>query len=620
MNKRLFTGLMCVCIAMTMLSCTKETYPETTVSGNSGTVFRLAKAAYDGIGTRSSETAAGRYDIVFHHFADEDGNIIRNIKSKYDASTGQITAEGLHEGNYTLMVLGIDGNMDGDGAVINSISRTDDRWLVLPDSPDSPLEAEYFHSATPFTVKTETGDDGKLHEVAYVPESIVQKRIIARIDFAFSFGNPYVENSVTGKTVRLVDPQFCTYITADGKPGGKTDTDAIILPADSSSSYMFMPLAEGTQLDGEVLISTVNYLGESRKQSYGFTMEETEGNRIHTVTTVVKHPDDRIATMYITEDAMMDGEFTRILQDDEPVSVYTDRKQRSFNTAEPLQVKVTEEGKLHIRFYSPDDLEGVLVKARIPSVSEEFVDIAYFSRIPAFGDFTEEIPLTARTCMVRTESGNYIETGPVAAARLAEAEFRIESDDPYWKKLQKIEHGWTLYWGLFGGDPSREDGGPVGNWMGIRPVHCRESVAFFLNFTYMIDMPEHEQILRDNADQLYDDNKQPVKVEDVLAKMRRNQTLQVGLVYPGNGVIGLGSPSVFGAYQQGWFQHYFNTYACSVMFHELGHVMGYGHASSFTYGPWAEQLMNNFYVNNLGKMPVNDISLLSSAENPHRYM
>ena len=28
------------------------------------------------------------------------------------------------------------------------------------------------------------------------------------------------------------------------------------------------------------------------------------------------------------------------------------------------------------------------------------------------------------------------------------------------------------------------------------------------------------------------------------------------------------------------------------MFHELGHVMGYSHSSSFTYGPWAQELMN----------------------------
>ena len=67
------------------------------------------------------------------------------------------------------------------------------------------------------------------------------------------------------------------------------------------------------------------------------------------------------------------------------------------------------------------------------------------------------------------------------------------------------------------------DGGPKGNWMGIRPVHCREAVAFFLNFTYMIDMPEHERILRENQDKLYGNGgvDDKVLVETVLSQMRR---------------------------------------------------------------------------------------------------
>ena len=144
--------------------------------------------------------------------------------------------------------------------------------------------------------------------------------------------------------------------------------------------------------------------------------------------------------------------------------------------------------------------------------------------------FYEEIPLIERSVMCRTESGKVIEISKKTAAELSNAVLKIESDDPFWAKLQDIKHGWNIYWGLYGGDPEREDGGPVGNWMGIRPVHCRESVALFLNFTYMIDMPEHEQILRDNADQLYDDNKQPVKVEAVLQQMRRqNPSGGIGL-------------------------------------------------------------------------------------------
>ena len=105
----------------------------------------------------------------------------------------------------------------------------------------------------------------------------------------------------------------------------------------------------------------------------------------------------------------------------------------------------------------------------------------------------------------------------------------------------------------------------------------------------------------------------------VLQQMRQQRTLQVGLVYAGNGVLGLGGGSTFGAYQQAWFEHYWNAYSCNIMFHELGHVMGYGHSSAFTYGPWAEQLMNNFYVQNLSQFPIDSYKYLDSRNNPHRY-
>ena len=207
------------------------------------------------------------------------------------------------------------------------------------------------------------------------------------------------------------------------------------------------------------------------------------------------------------------------------------------------------------------------------------------------------------------------------AEELAALEFKVESDDPYWEKLQEIEHGWNISFGLYGGDPDLPDGGPAGNWMGIRPVHCREVVALFINFTYMIDMQEHEEILKANEDILYGNGGVDDKVtaEKVLSQMRQQRTLQVGLVYPGNGVIGLGGGNVFGAYQHAWLTHYTNTYACEIMFHELGHVMGYNHSSSFTYGPWAQQLMNNFYVNNLHKFPIDSASYLDSKNNPTLY-
>lgn len=616
MRKLTFIAFLCTLL---LISCNQEEYSEASSTSNqSRIVFKLQREGYEGKETRSSENDSSPYDQLYYFIADENGNRVENIKTYYKTSTSEIYAEGLHKGEYQLLVLGIKGNAIKDRAIVRTPGHIDDEWLAFPDDLQKPLEAEYFYSKTPFSIIEIQTAEGT-QETVSISQAVIQKRIMSRVDFNFSYNNPYVQNAVTDKTLSLGQIKFYTTLSGNGELGGESNGITNTISLNQHTSYFFMPMCNGSTFHGEITLSTRNYLKEERRQIYNFDQETLTANHIHHVETHVNHPDDKAVTMLITPAAYNAGDHTLILQDDETKEVYTNASVRKFNTAQPLQVSVTEEGKLHIRFYSPRQLNNVLIKMQLPQVSDEYFDLAYFDSIPAFGDFFEEIPLIQRAAMCRTESGKYIEVQKKTESELAEATFKIEANDPYWDKLQKIEHGWTIYWGLYGGDPEREDGGPVGNWMGIRPVHCRESVAFFLNFTYMIDMPEHEQILHDNADQLYDDNKQLVKVEEVLKKMRASRTLQVGLVYTGNGIIGLGSGSVFGAYQRGWFEHYFNTYACSVMFHELGHVMGYGHSSSFTYGPWAEQLMNNFYVNNLQKMPINSINYLNSSQNPHQY-
>lgn len=616
MRKLTFIAFLCTLL---LISCNQEEYSEASSTSNqSRIVFKLQREGYEGKETRSSENDSSPYDQLYYFIADENGNRVENIKTYYKTSTSEIYAEGLHKGEYQLLVLGIKGNAIKDRAIVRTPGHIDDEWLAFPDDLQKPLEAEYFYSKTPFSIIEIQTAEGT-QETVSISQAVIQKRIMSRVDFNFSYNNPYVQNAVTDKTLSLGQIKFYTTLSGNGELGGESNGITNTISLNQHTSYFFMPMCNGSTFHGEITLSTRNYLKKERRQIYNFDQETLTANHIHHVETHVNHPDDKAVTMLITPAAYNAGDHTLILQDDETKEVYTNASVRKFNTAQPLQVSVTEEGKLHIRFYSPRQLNNVLIKMQLPQVSDEYFDLAYFDSIPAFGDFFEEIPLIQRAAMCRTESGKYIEVQKKTESELAEATFKIEANDPYWDKLQKIEHGWTIYWGLYGGDPEREDGGPVGNWMGIRPVHCRESVAFFLNFTYMIDMPEHEQILHDNADQLYDDNKQLVKVEEVLKKMRASRTLQVGLVYTGNGIIGLGSGSVFGAYQRGWFEHYFNTYACSVMFHELGHVMGYGHSSSFTYGPWAEQLMNNFYVNNLQKMPINSINYLNSSQNPHQY-
>ena len=586
-----------------------------------GCTIRLQYAEYtDSPDVRAARTQQADYDRVEICVVDETGIRVPDMKGRYDTSTATIRLEGLHEGNYRLLLLGIRGDITTDGATIRTIEHADDAWLSFPQALSRPLEAEYFYSNTPFTVESRVTPNGTELQ-AVIDDTIVQHRIIGRTDFTFTYHNPYVETALTSRLVTLAAPRFRTDFTASGDFTGSSDGGDMTLDLAHATSYLFPPTVDGEPLSGEVEITTRHYRGIDICRAYGFSLPEVAPNCIGTIHTPVVHPDDASATIFVTEHTFTRHGLAYILQDDEPKTVYTDPAQRTFNTAAPMQVSVTDDGRLHVRFYSPREVRDLLVQVRIPALDKEYFDLAYFDRVPAFADFYGELPVSSRTCYARTESGSILELDPITPEQWATADFRLTSSDPFWAKLQAIRHGWTIGFDLYGGDPDQPNGAPTGNWMGIRPVHCREVVALFLNFTYMIDMPEHEQILRENADRLYGNGgpTDKVSVETVLGQMRQSRKLRVGLVYTGNGVVGLGGGNVFGAYQQAWFEHYHNAYSCEIMFHELGHVMGYNHSSSFTYGPWAQELMNHFYINHIDELPIDSPTYLNSAQNPNRY-
>lgn len=614
-------GLFLAFMAFASVSCTEQFENDGVISntGGNGAVFRLYSSDFGNLATRSGETSTrAEYDFLDYYIVDESGKVVSGIKSKYKPETSEIMVEGLHEGNYRLLVLGIKGNKENDNASINKITDINDVWLSFPEDLEKPLENEYFYSNTPFEVVIAETDGGK-YETIVSEEIATQNRIVGKVKFDFEYENIYIESSITQNQTDIDNPRFYTSMTANNVFTGQSNGTLNVLDLMDNNEYLFMPTVEGSSLTGNIGMVSRRYNGETVSQDYGFEGVKISSNHISTITTDVNHPDDNCGTMFISSIAYKRGNHSKILQDDESKLVYTDKNQRSFNTSQPLQSSITDDGLFHLRFYSPRDLGHVTVKAQIPEVSDEWFDFAYLDTIPAFADMFVETPFLSKATVCESENGRLVSIPKLTVEQLKTAKFTIESPEEYWKKITDIKHGWIIYWGLYGGDPDLENGGPNGNWMGIRPVHCRESVALFLNFTYMIDMPEHEQILRDNADQLYDDNKNPIQVEKVLQQMRQQRTLQVGLVYSGNGVAGLGGGTTFGAYQQAWFEHYTNTYACSIMFHELGHVMGYGHSSSFTYGPWAESLMNNFYVNNIKDMPIDSRSYLNSSNNPNKY-
>lgn len=616
--KKIFLGLF-FCGLM-VASCSDENKEMLPVGKTTSTIIKLGTVDYENGQTRSVVHANDVYDRVDFYIMNEDGEPVRGMKSHYLPETAEIVAEGLQKGKYTLLVLGIKGDSTEDGVVINKLETISDVWLTFTDIQGKPLKADYYYSKTPFEVVMKSTAEGYVEEVL-LDKVIKQKRIMGKISFDFDYKNKYVRTAMVDKRISVSHKGLYTNFSADSVFSGKTQEGEWVLELNSTNEYKLMPSPESVLMQGNLLMKSTSYKGDEINQDYDVKVEKVEPNKISRVKIDVKHPDDHMRMVYMTKMAYEEGKYGKILQDGESKTVYTDASQRRFNTAEPLQVKITDNGQLTARFYSPRMVSGMLVKAKIPAISQEYVDLAYFDSIPAFADIYVDVPLLEKGGVLRTESGKLIEVQKLALEQLKNVQLKLESEDSYWKKLKQIIHGWDIRFGLYGGDPDQPDGKPNGNWMGIRPVHCREVVAFFLNFTFMIDMPEHEEILKANENILYGNGGVDDKVtaETVLAQMRQPRSLLVGLVYAGGGVLGLGGSGGYGAYQGAYLTHYSSAYACEIMFHELGHVMGYSHSSSFTYGPWAQKLMNNFYVKNLNKLPIDSPDYLDSKNNPNLY-
>lgn len=567
--------------------------------------------------TKADNSMAAGYDHVEIVVTTRDGEVVPGLKGLYDPTTSEVRVSGLQAGEYQLLILGVKGDMTKDGATFNSIKNLNEEWLTFP-ADIKPLTAEYYYSQTPFSVvATSTASGNTLSAV--VDGEIMQHRIIGRTDFSFGYSTLSIETAMQSKRATLTSPAFCTAFTGNGQFTGRSNGNSIALNLDETTSYLFPPTVDGESLNGEIEISARSYRGADVWQTYSFALENITANAIGQINTPIAHPDNESAALFVTEKTYEKTGLEYILQDGESKSVYTNSGQRSFNTTKPLQIAVQDDGRLHVRFYSPRPLTDVLIQAKVPSISNEYFDLAYFDSIPGFADFYGELPMLEHKTFSVTESGQIIEIESVSLEALKTATFQVVSSDPYWEKLKSIKTAFSISFGLYGGNPDLANGGPAGNWMGIRPVHCREVVAIFLNVAYMSWMPEYEQLLQNNANKLYNDSGAPVAPATVLNQLRASRSLLVGLVYAGNGVVGLGGGTVFGVYQDAYFQHYSSTYSCELIFHELGHVLGYGHSSAFTYGPWANTLTNSFYTQNLSQLPINSASYLNSKQNPNKY-
>lgn len=578
-----------------------------------GIVFHLTEEPFDGE-TLQTTKSTGEFSRVEHLIVTEDGEAVPNIKSTYLPDSRKIFAEGLQVGDYKLLVLAVVGDETQDQATIHPISSIHDTWLTFPENLQRPLEAEYFYAQIPFSVSLNSNgqEESSLSEVSL-------KRIIGKISFDFSYNNDYVRTAVTELTMDASNTRFYTSFSANQEYSGQSDGSFQIQSLLEKKELLFMPVV-GEESTGTIEMSKLHHTDQESKQQYSFRIH-IQPNRNEQVNTVLSCDDDQDGTVFATARAYEESEHYSILSDSESKEVYYDASQRSFRINQPLQVRIDENAMLHTRFYSVRPVKGMTIYARISQYSSEWLKFAYYEEIPMLGDALLPIPFMSRDVIYYTESGKRVKIPRQETFTNSQIEFKLVSDDPYWKMIEQIKVNWYLSFASYGGDPDAPDGQPAGNWRGVRPVHIREYIAYFTNVAYMWELPECEQTMHDYVaanGEFHDDANRPVPVSTIMTKFRSMSSFKLGLIKPG-AVAGLGGIGVYGLAQYILNYHYSNTYYCSLAFHELGHCMGYGHSSSFTYGPWAESVMNHFYVNNIHRFPIDSWEYLRSRENPNLY-
>lgn len=279
-----------------------------------------------------------------------------------------------------------------------------------------------------------------------------------------------------------------------------------------------------------------------------------------------------------------------ILQDGEAESVLFNEAERSFKVTQPIQVSINEKQELFIRSYSPRDVRGYTIWAKIPSAYDEEFRLATFDVLPAFVEFHQLLPFRDTDKVYTTRSGKKIMILANPRINAGDVTFEIECNDPYYQKLQKIQTKWKIWF---------SDYGKEGAWQWpLLPAHARECVAISLNMSYMFSTDYFRQELEKYRDKLFrnDDKTGPVNIDDLYKTIMNHGGLRWGHV---TGYGGLGGGNTIGVHDGSYLSHYVDdSYEVMALFHEFGHCVGGGHSGNMTNenaGPGFRILLRDCY-------------------------
>lgn len=561
---------------LTLAGCAEEEFsgdllnPEEG-SGEGKAVFNIATDSSPiGVITRADgEEAKAPIAELKWLVADKNGKILDHYYGRVNDQNTRISIEGLPYGDYSLLCLATLN--EAEGISFSTPEYIDDQWIVN-EKGNKPLDGIYCYKKVPFTL----GAEG-------INSEVILEHIAAKVNVDIN-----MPNISQWRHIKKVSVTFNEVIPAALDAGGTysgTNSVESYDIYDPSGSFTFTTFPSDQPVSGYVEIESSRENGDDFVQTYEFSDIMLEAGKIAHIDLNYRHPEQDSGLLYVAVDEQWRFDIKTMFLDDEPRSVFYNNSERWFYTCAPLQVWITNEGKLAVRYYSPYILKDVKVKACFNKVSPEWVELAYLEEVNPFMEAFLTLPVTEHDCVFNGESGRKVKIPaiPDLTPNDITIQFEWDKDDAFMNKVADIKYNWYIRFSAYGAD----SGHPY--WTHMNPMLCRLATGLAYDMTYMFSSQNFLDEFKKWEGKLHDSGR-IVTLDMITNGLVHQGGLLMGCVH---GVLGLGGGQTFGMSADRYYNFYpdttpvgGNTFngARQTIFHEYGHCLGFGHDGNMTYG------------------------------------
>jgi len=295
------------------------------------------------------------------------------------------------------------------------------------------------------------------------------------------------------------------------------------------------------------------------------------------------------ATLNI-ETLEQEGRVTELFADDADMG-YLQSEAFAFHINHVLEIKQdTENKKIVVRNLAPLNFDNVSLTARFPDIDQEII-ILKLDKIKAHTSMSLDYPFDKGVSIFATVSGHMIDLASLKGQNPRMSFDYDPGEDPLLKQLHGIKSVWKVKFHDFDESDSQDN-----NWEeNMTPHDLRRYTGLMINLAYLFQSPEFKEGLL--AEHLFDDALNVKTQEEklvILDRLFNKAKFNCGKVV---NVSGLGGGSTFGV-----AEHVLDRYLTSksnignIPVHEIAHMLGFGHASNFTYPKKNDMDVNEGFV------------------------